>query len=89
VRIAQWRPIGLEEHEDYTIRVFSVHGQAEFLGLYRWFGLIEKDVPLLDVTHFVIGAEGNTQSGKCEFECTLKLYNGRKLKNIEIVAIAQ
>lgn len=89
VQIVQWRPIGLEEHEDYTVRVFSVQGQAEFTGLSRWFALIESGVPLLDVTHFSVGAEKTAGKTTCKFECTLKLCNGGKLKNVEMVAMTK
>jgi hypothetical protein len=88
VQIASWQPGGEEQHDQYTTRLYWIHGRAAFPDLCKWLALVENGVPLLDVTHFAIRSSGAKAEAACEFECTLKLYTGWDSGAME-VAVAQ
>jgi hypothetical protein len=77
VQIGGWQPGGEDTRDQYSAHVYWIQGKASFPDLRKWLSLVENGVPLLDVTHFAIrGAGERMADGKCEFECTLRLYTG-------------
>ena len=77
LQIAAWQPGGDEIEDQYSTHVYWLQGRASFPDLCKWLSLMENGVPLLDVSHFSI-REGNDREadGRCEFDCTLRLYTG-------------
>lgn len=75
--IGGWQPGGEESHDQYATHVYWIQGRASFPDLCKWLSLVESGVPLLDVTHFTVRGGGERSvNGKCDFDCTLRLYTG-------------
>jgi len=84
VRIVRWQPQGTQSCSDYRVQLFSLQGAARWPALLRWLALIEQGVPLLDVTHYVIGGSVTAGQEECEFSCSLKLYVGTEPGTLQI-----
>jgi len=75
VQVARWKPLGVEDHDDYQAERFLVEGRAPFPAIYRWLALIETGVPFMDVTHLSIRTLAKGFENTCVFECSLTSYS--------------
>ena len=87
VQVARWKPMGVEDHDDYQAERFLVEGRASFPAIYRWLALIEAGVPFMDVTHFSIRTLAKGSENTCVFECSLTSYSDSP--RAEQVAVAR
>lgn len=89
VRVIRWQPQGVQTFTEYQARSFSVDGAASWPALLRWLSLLEEGAPLLDVTNFTVGASTVPGDTACQFSCSLKLYQGRGAKTMEVAAVTK